>query len=205
VCRVTIIGAKTTAHVSSLCLCEGEGRASRKIYLNVNWNVILRSSSIFLNTLVRQVFLPPGPCGSRIADMFLDYTSHYSLLCVYITVQLQMRHQETGGHPECRGMERLPCVVRPGGEDQFVFIETKMNRFDTSIYIPTSFPSKYRSEISCALFSVFKETTAFVFSQEANVCWLHVSQFVRRRGDSQVLPEGSKLMVRKVGTNTTVS
>jgi hypothetical protein len=111
-----------------------------------------------------------------------------------------MRQQATGGHPECRGMEsRLPCVVRPGGEDQFVFIDANMSRFYGSIYIPTSSSIKYRSKISCALFSVFKETTAFAFYRKPAVCWFDVSGSLWRNRESQVLPEGSEVMVRKVG------
>jgi hypothetical protein len=101
-------------------------------------------------------------------------------------------------------LSRLPCVVRPGGEDKFVFIDVNMNRFDGSIYIPTSSSSKYRSEISCALFSVLKETTAFAFHPETKVCWLHISQSLmpakrKRQVLPKVLPKGSKVMVRKVG------
>jgi hypothetical protein len=92
------------------------------------------------------------------------------------------------------GFDKLPCEVSQPIVSA-TFKDVNVTIFDRGIYTPTTIIS---TTIRCALLCFSRDCLAFILVPKS-FCWQHVTRFVcRKRKGATYVPEGSRVMVRKV-------
>jgi hypothetical protein len=99
-------------------------------------------------------------------------------------------------YPERPGFAMLPCEFSKQNVNSTMYRDVKAASFDLSIYNQTD---NVPSSFYCALVCFSIDCLAFVFDPTSNTCWQHVTRSICRRKNRVPLPQGSKVMLRKVG------